>query len=295
MNIVEVMEAFPTQEDCISYLERLRWQGSPECPHCESTHVRRRSERNEGRIGRWNCHSCRATFKVTHGTVFQGTKIPLQKWFLAISLMGNAKKSLSSCQLARDLGLKQKAVWSLMMKIRAEMGKEKVILEGIVEADETYIGGKGRKDYNREGGDGESPKKRGRGTAKDAVIGAVQRGGKVVAQLVENVKGSTIANFIKKFVKTEDAQLYTDQYKGYNEIGKEMNHETMNRSEKWQADGIHTNTMEGFWSFVKRAWYGQHHHYSTGYTPLYLTEACYKYNYRDENTFWKFLKESMVI
>ena len=288
MDLLKVMETFPTQEHCIAYLERLRWRNKPYCLHCGSTGVGRREEHEIGRIGRWNCHDCRATFKVTHGTIFQGTKIPLQKWFLAISLMANAKKSLSSCQLARDLGLKQKAAWRIMMSIRAEMGKENVILQGIVEADETYIGGKGRKNYDREDGE---PRKRGRGTAKDAVLGAVARGGKVVAQLVENVKGSTIAKFIKKVVKTEDAELYTDQYRGYNEVGKEMKHETMNRSEKWEADGIHTNTIEGFWSFVKRAWYGQHHHYSTGYTPLYLAEACYKYNYRSENIFAKLLQE----
>ena len=289
MDLIKIMETFPTQEDCIAYLERLRWQGSPECPQCESTHVRRRNERAIGRIGRWNCHDCRSTFKVTYGTVFQGTKIPLQKWFLAISLMGNAKKSLSSCQLARDLGLKQKTAWSIMMKIRAEMGKDNVILQGIVEADETYIGGKHRKDYDREDGEGETPKKRGRGTAKDVVLGAVARGGKVIAQLVENAKGSTIANFIKKFIKMDDAELITDQYRGYNEIGKQMKHETLNRSEEWQPGGIHTNTIEGFWSFVKRAWYGSHHHYSTGYTPLYLAEACYKYNYRNENIFVKLI------
>ena len=123
---------FPTQADCIAYLERLRWQGSPECPRCESTHVKRRKELIEGRIGRWNCHNCKSTFKVTHGTLFHGTKISLQKWFLAISLMANAKKSLSSCQMSRDLGLKLLA----MMTIRAEMGKDNVLLQGIVEADE---------------------------------------------------------------------------------------------------------------------------------------------------------------
>ena len=293
MDLIKIMETFPTQEECIAYLERLRWQGSPECPHCESTHVRRRNEQDIGRIGRWNCHECKSTFKVTHGTVFQGTKIPLQKWFLSISLMGNAKKSLSSCQLARDLGLKQKAAWRVMMKIRAEMGKDNVLLQGIVEADETYIGGKGRKDYAREDGEGETPKKRGRGTAKDVVLGAVARGGKVIAQLVENAKGNTIANFIKKFVKTDASELYTDQYRGYTEIGKEMKHETLNRSEEWRAGEIHTNTIEGFWSFVKRAWYGSHHHYSTAYTPLYLTEACYKYNHRETDIFLQFLTESM--
>lgn len=296
MDLIKIMETFPTQEDCIAYLERLRWAGSPECPHCESTHVRQRNEHETGRIGRWNCHDCRSTFKVTHGTIFQGTKIPLQKWFLAIALMGNAKKSLSSHQLSRDLGLPQKTCWRIMMVIRAEMGKENVILEGIVEADETYIGGKGRKDYDRVDGDGETPKKRGRGTAKDAVLGAVARGGKVVAELVENVKAETITKFIKKFVETDETEFYTDQFRSYNDVGEIMkNHETLNRSEKWEADGIHTNTIEGFWSFVKRAWYGSHHHYSTGYTPLYLAEACYKYNYRDTNIFSKFVRESMQI
>lgn len=185
-----------------------------------------------------------------HGTVFHGTKIPLQKWFVAIALMANAKKSLSSHQLARDLGLQQKAAWRLMTCIRAEMAKESVFLEGIVEADETYIGGRRRKDYSREDG---QPRQRGRGTAKNAVLGVIQRGGKVVAQLVGNVTGKTIRGFIKRFVKTDDSELYTDQYRGYNAIGKEMKHETMTRSVKWEEGTVHTNTIEGFWSFVKRA------------------------------------------
>ena len=290
MDLIKIMELFPTQEDCIVYLERLRWQGLPVCPQCGSTSVGRRNETVIGRIGRWNCHDCHSTFKVTSGTMFTGTKIALQKWFLAIALMANAKKSLSSCQLSRDLGLKQKAAWRMMMCIRAEMGKDNVLLQGIVEADETYIGGSSRKDYDKEEGE---PRKRGRGTAKDAVIGAVARGGKVVAELVPDITGETIADFIMKVVNTEDAKLYTDQFKGYNDIGKEMEHETINRSEQWKADGIHTNTMEGFWSFIKRAWYGSHHHYSTSYTPLYLAEACYKYNYRETNIFAKFLTESV--
>ena len=164
MNLIEVMQRFPDQESCIEHLEQVRWQGTPKCPHCESEHVRRRNESETGRIGRYNCHGCHTTFKVTHGTIFQNTKIPLQKWFLAISLMVNAKKGLSSCQLARDLGLAQKTTWRIMMAIRTEMAKGNPILEGIVEADETYIGGKRRKDYDREEGE---PRKRGRGTAKD--------------------------------------------------------------------------------------------------------------------------------
>ncbi len=293
MDLVKVMETFPDQESCIVYLERLRWQDSPECPHCSSTRIGRREEYDTGRIGRWNCHDCNSTFKVTSGTIFHGTKIPLQKWFLAIALMANAKKSLSSHQLARDLGLPQKAVWRMMMCIRAEMGKDNVILEGIIEADETYIGGKGRKNYDKEEGE---YRKAGRGTPKDTVLGAIARGGKVVAELVPDAKSLTITKFIKKFVDTDNAELYTDQYRAYNDVGEIMkNHEKLNRSEQWELDGIHTNTMEGFWSFVKRAWYGSHHHYSTGYTPLYLAEACYKYNYRDTNIFSKFLEESVAV
>ena len=200
--------------------------------------------------------------------------------------MANAKKSLSSCQLARDLDLKQKAAWGLMMKIRAEMAKGSVLLQGIIEADETYIGGRQRKDYSREAGE---PRKRGPGTAKDVVLGAVARGGHVIAALVPDAKGETIKDFIQRFVKIEESKLITDQYKGYNAIGREMEHETRNRSEAWQPGETHTNTIEGFWSFVKRAWYGQHHHYSTAYTPLYLAEACYKYNYRHENSFAKLI------
>ena len=117
---------------------------------------------------------------------------------------------------------------------------------------------------------------------------------KVITQLVENTTGETIVEFIKTFVKIDDSELITDQYRGYNEIGKQMKHQTLNRSEEWEVGEVHTNTMEGFWSFVKRAWYGSHHHYSTEYTPLYLAEACYKYNYRETNIFEKFLTESMT-
>lgn len=290
MNLVSVMEKFPNQEACIKHLESIRWGANPQCPKCESKSLKRKKEDGTGRIGRWHCRNCGASFKVTSGTMFHGTKIPLQKWFLAISLMANAKKGISSCQLARDLGLKQKAAWCIMMKIRSEMSNKSSILSGIVEADETYVGGRDKKDYDRIV---DGPRKRGRGTMKDAIIGGVSRTGNVIAQLIPDITGETIANFIRDNVDTENSKLYTDQFKGYNTIGKEMEHETLNRSKKWEKGGMHTNTIEGFWSFIKRAWYGTHHHYSTGYTPLYLAEACYKYNYRETDIFTKFLKGIM--
>ena len=197
MNLIEVMERFPDQASCIDYLERIRWRSMPYCPHCGSIAVKRKHEGGEGRVGRWHCHDCRASFKVTCGTVFHGTKIALQKWFLAIALIVNAKKSVSSYQLARDLELNQKSAWYVQTRIRAEMSKKGgALLQGIIEADETYIG-KPRKENKKAD---RTPAKRGHGTEKDAILGAVQRGGKVVAQLAPQLTGRTILEFIRSAV-----------------------------------------------------------------------------------------------
>ena len=257
--------------------------------------IKRKKEDGLGRVEHWQCADCRASFKVTCGTVFHGTKIPLQKWFLAIALMMNAKKSLSSYQLSRDLDLKQKAAWYLMTRIRAEMAKKTspIVLQGIIEADETYIGGKPRKENKKED---REPAKRGRGTSKTAVIGAVERGGNVVAQVAENLTGRAILEFIRRVVKVKDSELMTDEYHGYRQFAQMMKHEVINHQEQYVEGDKHTNTIEGFWSLLKRAWYGQHHHYSTGYTPLYVAERCYVYNNRHRETiFWKFIKESVEV
>ena len=227
--------------------------------------------------------------------MFHGTKIPLQKWFLAISLTVNAKKGLSSCQLERDLDLNQKTAWYILTRIRSEMTKKgNLLLQGIIEADETYIGGKPRKPNKREDFE---PSKRGRGTDKTAVIGAVERGGKVVAQVAEKLTGRRILEFIRSVVNIKVSELMTDEYHAYHAIGREMKHHIVNHQEQYVDGDKHTNTIEGFWSLIKRAWYGSHHHYSVGYTPLYVAERCYVYNYRnlEEGIFWKFIKESMKV
>lgn len=178
-----------------------------------------------------------------------------------------------------------------MTRIRAEMAKKGgALLQGIIEEDETYIGGKPRKPNKRAD---HEPAKRERGTEKDAIIGAVQRGGKVVAQLAPGVTGRRILEFIRSVTNLKDSELITDEFHAYNAIGREIKHAIIKHKEQYADGETHTNTIEGFWSLLKRAWYGQHHHYQTGYTPLYVAEACYKYNYRETDIFWKFLKESM--
>ena len=288
------MERFPDQESCIEYLERVRWQGKPVCPHCESNHIKRKKEYGEGRVGRWHCHDCNASFKVTCDTVFHGTKIPLQKWFLAIALLTNAKKSLSSCQLARDLDLNQKTAWYILTRIRAEMADKvnSILLQGIIEADETYMGGKPRKPNKREDFE---PSKRGRGTDKTAIIGAVARGGEVVAEVAKGLTGRHILEFIRRVVNIKESELMTDEYHAYNALGSQLQHYVINHQVQFSEGDKHTNTIEGFWSLLKRAWYGSHHHYQTGYTPLYVAERCYIYNNRHQETiFWKFIKESVT-
>lgn len=192
MTIFEVMEQYPTHESCIEFLESIRYKDGSYCPHCGSIKVARKAETRKGKeyesglvirekrlAGRWNCHDCKSSFNVLSGTIFQGTKIPLQKWFVAISIIMNAKKSLSSYQLSRHIGISQDSALYLMQRVRAEMAKDsKVLLKGIIEADETYVGGKPRKKNKRnDDDDGEDKPKRGRGTQKTPVIGAIERGG----------------------------------------------------------------------------------------------------------------------
>ena len=174
MDLIKVFQRFPDHESCIEHLEHVRWHDTPACPFCGCVTVGRKADGD--RIGRWNCHACKSSFNVLSGTIFQKTKIPLQKWFLAISLVLNAKKGLSSYQLARDLELNQKSAWYLVMRVRRAMVDEGTLLSGIVEADEAYVGGKPRKP-NRRDGDRPQPARTGHGQAPDHRSGGTGGGG----------------------------------------------------------------------------------------------------------------------
>ena len=275
MDLIRVFTRFPDHEACIEHLERTRWGDAPHCPHCDSRHVARKADGE--RIGRWNCHDCHASFNVLAGTIFQKTRLPLQKWFLGISLLLNAKKSVSSYQLARDLDLTQPTAWRMAMCIRRAMAGERRLLSGIIEADECYVGGKPRK-RNRREDEPEHP--RGRGTSKLPIIGAVERGGNVVVQPSPRVTGRSLKAFLTCNVDTDSSLLITDQFPGYRPMSRTMRHATVDHTVRY-VDGLtHVNTIEGFWALLKRAWYGQHHHYSKTHAGAYAVEACYKYNIR---------------
>ena len=291
MNLIQVFQRFPDHEACIEHLENVRWNDNPICPLCQSENVARKADGE--RIGRWNCHSCKSSFNVLSGTIFQKTKIPLQKWFLGIALMLNAKKSLSSHQLARDLDLNQKSAWYMAMRIREAMtSSDAEMLSGIVEADEAYIGGKPRKRNKRDDDNNNAP--RGRATRKLPIVGAVERGGNVVAQPSIRVNMSALTDFLTKNVEPE-ALLITDEYRGYNDMRNHMRHTSIDHSVRYADGMVHTNTIEGFWSNLKRAWYGQHHHYSRKFAPAYVIEACFKYNIRKSpDAFNSFLRSAVM-
>ena len=173
--------------------------------------------------------------------------------------------------------------------------KGETLLKGIIEADECYLGGKPRRRKN-ERGELPPPAKRGRGTHKTPILAAIERGGKVIARVATNLTQTGIVAFIKEVVKCDQAVLMTDEYKIYDTAGELLPHSTVNHGEKEYVKGIaHTNTIEGFWSMLKRAFHGTHHHYSRKYTPLYLAEACYKWNNRKRRKlFSRFIQECFV-
>lgn len=271
MNIISVYNRFPDQASCIAYLEQQRWSRGRVCPYCEST-------RSTPYKHRYTCRQCHSSFSVTVGTVFHRTHLPLQKWFLAISLVLNAKKGLSGRQLARDLEVDKNTAWRMTMMIRNAMAYQGELLEGIVEMDETYVGGKPRK---KTGG---TPAKRGRGTKKTAVVGAVERGGDVVTKAMgpeDRLTAEMLNKFITDHVRISDTTLMTDEYKGYASVKNFMAHLTINHSVEYARGNVHTNCIESYWAIVKRGIMGQYHKVSAKYLPKYLDEFSYRFNNRD--------------
>ncbi len=292
MNLITIFRRFPDQQACIERLEDIRWGAEPHCPKCGSIHVARKCDGD--RVGRWNCHDCHASFNVLSGTIFEKTRIPLQKWFLGIGLMVNAKKSLSSYQLARDVELTPQTALYMQQRIRAAMAADQApLLHGIVEADETYVGGKPRKKNRRDSDDPPAP--RGRGTRKMPVIGAVERGGSVTARVADDLTGRGILRFLRDTVDPVGSLLITDEYKAYNAAKANYQHAVINHSVAYADGDTHTNSIEGFWALLKRAWYGSHHHYSRRMAPLFIAESSWKYNHRsDDNPFSAFLRGAVA-
>ena len=268
-DLLTLVDDFNTDAKCRELLERLRWPNGVACFRCGSLSV----SEIEGR-GQFDCNACRYQFSVTAGTIMHDSHLPLRKWFIAIYLMCESKKGISALQLKRTIKVAYKTAWYLCHRIREAMGNDPFdgpTLLGIVEVDETLVGGKTR-------GKGRAYKGN-----KTWVAGAIQRNGGIKLERIPNTRKGTLHDFINRTVKDEAEAIYTDELASYLGIADHnTRHETVNHSaEQWVLGDVHTNTIEGVWSLFKRSIIGAFHKVSEKHLDRYLEELEWRYSNRD--------------
>jgi len=266
--LIPFLEHFSTEDACREYLAKILWGGKPKCPHCNSKHIYTIHNRPA-----FTCGNCAKQFRATTGTIFENSKIPLTKWFLATRLMACSKKGISSHQLGKELGITQKSAWYMEQNIRLMLGNRRYekMLDGIIEVDETYIGGR------RKGG------KRGRGTEKAKVFGMLQRNGEIRIMHVEDVSSYTLHPLIFGNVKLGSV-IMSDEWKAYNGLKGKYKRGVINHGKRHYADGeIHVNSLEGAWGLFKRSLKGIYHRPSNRYMFGYCAEFEFRYNNRKKS------------
>jgi transposase-like protein len=275
ISIFEFLRQFGTNEACRDYLKSVRWPDKPICPYCGHD----RSYVIEGGK-RYKCASnkCYSKFSITVKTVFEDTNLPLQIWFLLIYMMASNRKSISSRQISRNLGVPQKTAWNIMHKLRLVF-EEKYIepLSGTVEVDECFIGGGSQ--WTRWGSIS---------TRKSPIVGMLQRGGRVIIKAVENRMQNTLHKIVVQFVQP-GATVYTDGWLGYNGLKKNYNHEKVNHSlGEYVRGDVHTNGIENVWGYFKKNIRAGHHYISAKHVQRYCNEVAWKFNNRHLSTMEKF-------
>ncbi len=268
MALLEMLRQYSTDEKCREILTKLRWPEGVTCPRCKERQVCYLQDRKQ-----FECASCFYQFSVTTGTIFNDTHLPLEKWFAATYLLCEAKKGMSACQIQRTLGISYKTAWYLCHRIRAAMAEaEKPMLDGSIEMDETYVGGK-------------SHGRRGRGTRKRPVIGIRQRNGELRLFHSKDVTGRSLEKFLRENVGEDVDVFFTDELPAYRGIAKRMGlskrHQVVQHSTKEYVRGnAHTNTVESAFSLFKRGLRGSWHKLSAKHLQAYLEEMCFRFNRR---------------
>lgn len=288
-NLTNLSKHFSDENSARELLERLRWNGQPACPRCGGADpyklTPKASGKNPARQGLYKCRACKKQFSSTTGTIFESSHVPLSKWLLAIHLLAASKKGMSAHQLHRMLGVTYRAAWFMAHRLRHAMAEDGTLskLSGTVEADETYIGGR-----RRLGPTNKADRARlatGRPGPKDKkltpVMALVERGGRVRIFPIERVDGRTLQDAIRANVHL-NTRMVTDDLHAYH--GLDMGfakHDTINHSaKKYVVGDIHTNTVEGVFSLLKRGIDGAFHHISKGHLHRYCSEFEFRYNRR---------------
>ena len=273
-SVLELFEVFSTEQACIDHMEQLRWNGNVVSPFDCTSKVYKCKD------NKYRCKNTGKYFNVKTNTLFDNTKIPLRKWFAAIWLVTYHKKGVSSLQLSRDIDVTQKTAWFMLQRIRNCFGIENNNdLTNTVELDETYVGGKNKNRHNNK----KIENSQGRSTStkdKTPVFGMVERKGKLNAKVVTDTKCETLTKETIKFVK--DALICTDEWWGYNSIKKLFKrHEIVNhKCNEYVCGDVYTNTIEGFWSLLKRGIIGIYHFTSKQHLQRYVDEFVFRYNTR---------------
>ena len=273
-SLLQVLDYFKDEQTCINYLAEKRWGDTPSCPHCGNVgaYVTNRGFKCKAK-------ECHKKFTVTSGTILENTKISLRLWFATIYLATAHKKGIFSHQLSRDLNITQKTAWFLLHRVR-EMFKEDALemLTGTIEVDETFVGGKNKNRHEKKKIAGSQ----GRSSAdKTAVVGLLQRNGKVLTQVVEDTEKDTLQHIIYSNVH-QSATVITDAYNSYKGLSALYNHMSVKHTEgNYITEGDkHTNNIEGFWSGLKRGIVGIYHYVSPKHLQRYCHEFGYRYNTR---------------
>ncbi len=276
-SIIDLLEKFSDEQTCIDHLESLRWNGQVISPYDPTSKV------YKCKGNKYRCKNTGQYFNVKTRTIFEDTKIPLRKWFMALYVFSSHKKGISSHQLAKDIDVTQKTAWFILHRLRYAFDHPnfKKELSNHVEADETYMGGEGKnkhKDKKIKGTQGRSTKD------KTPVFGLMERGGNLIAQKVSNTRKKTLQPIIFANVK-EDSTLSTDEWKAYIGLNKKYDHLIVNHSAKEYVNGMaHTNDLECFWSHLKRGVDGIYHWISTEHLQSYVDEFSLRFNTRKIST-----------
>jgi transposase-like protein len=269
------------------YLESIRWPNGPVCPHCgESERKPYRLKHQTRKL--WKCAACRKQYTVTVGTIFESSHVPLNKWLLAFNLLCSSKKGMSAHQLHRMLGVTYKTAWFIFHRVREAMRDPAFTtrLSGTVEADETYIGGKRRHiPGKRTGRPGPSDKN------KAAVLTLVERDGRARSFHVARVDAVNLRGAIRQHVE-RDASIVTDEWQSYRGLGSEFkSHETVSHGEgEYVRGAVHTNTVEGYFSILKRGVNGTYHRISPAHLHRYLNEFDFRYSTRENSDGFRTVK-----